>query len=280
MCAIVVKNDNAIFFFSGTGNSFYIALRLAEKMQNIDVYNIACINEMPTADYKRVGFVFPVYGFTMPNIVERFLSDYQFDKDTYYFSVLTMGGFAFGAKYRICMTVKNAKGHLNYIDIVYMPQNYILFSKVPSDKIIDEHLHNAIKRVEDLCSDILTYKDKRAIKPLTYYFTRKTAKTEQEKFKDTAKSFVVNDDCIKCGLCVNLCPVDNISMDEDKIIFSNHCECCLCCIHACPAEAINYLDKTAGKKRYLNPNISIGDMKKYCGDYRLESSTNPSLRNK
>ena len=263
-----MKNDNAIFFFSGTGNSFDIALRLAEEMQGTDIYNLACIDEMPTATYKRVGFVFPVYGFTMPNIVARFLSSYKFDKDTYYFSILTMGGFAFGAKYRTRMKVENAGGYLNYVDTIYMPENYILFSKVPSGKIINEHLRNAANRVKSLCSDIMAHKKKRAMKPLTYYVTKKTAKAELEKLKGTAQNFVISGRCAKCGLCVRLCPVNNISMDTAEITFANHCECCLCCIHACPMEAINYLDKTIGKKRYINPNISIEDMKKYRADYQ------------
>ena len=265
-----MKNDNAIFFFSGTGNSFDIALRLAEKMQSADVYNLACIDEIAALKYKRVGFVFPVYGFTMPNIVERFLSNYKFDQETYYFSILTMGGLALGAKYRTRMAVEKIGGYLNYIDIIYMPENYILFSKVPSDKIIREQMHNATKRVGEVCSDVLSNKEKRAKKPLTYYFTKKTAKTEQEKFKVAAQSFTVNESCNKCGLCVRLCPVDNISTNEEGMVFSNHCECCLCCMHACPKEAINYLNKTSGKQRYINTNISIGDMKKYCGDYKVK----------
>jgi hypothetical protein len=34
-------------------------------------------------------------------------------------------------------------------------------------------------------------------------------------------------------------------------------------MHACPKQAINYGNTTVGKKRYINPNINIEDMKKY-----------------
>jgi hypothetical protein len=56
-------------FFSGTGNSFDIALKIAEQIKNTDIINIPSLK-----NYKRVGFIFPVYGFTMPNIVSKFVS--------------------------------------------------------------------------------------------------------------------------------------------------------------------------------------------------------------
>jgi MinD superfamily P-loop ATPase len=79
-----------------------------------------------------------------------------------------------------------------------------------------------------------------------------------------AKNFVVGNDCIKCKKCIRICPVENIKMVGDNIIFDEHCECCLAYIHLCPKEAINYGEKTIGKKRYINPNINIEEMKEYC----------------
>lgn len=258
-----MENENAIFFFSGTGNSFDIALRLAENLRSTDVFNIACAADAPARRYKRVGFVLPVYGFTMPNIVSRFISAFEFCDDTYYFAVLTMGALALGAKNRVQTAVENAGGRLSYIDIIYMPENYILFSKVPSDKVISNSLRDSLKRVSRVGENIKAHKTKRAIRPVTYYLTTKASRAETQKFRYVARSFTVSEDCIKCGKCVELCPVGNITLTDEGVAFAENCECCLGCIHACPAAAIDYLDKTQGKKRYINPRVNIGEMKNY-----------------
>jgi flavodoxin len=134
-------SEKAICFFSGTGNSFDIAKRLTYKLHDAKLYNIANMTSYDSIiGCKHVGIVFPVYGFTMPNIVKRFIEALPFQKDTYYFCVPTMGAFAFGAFYRTAEAFETAGGHLDYINQIYMPENYILFSNVPSDKLIEKHL--------------------------------------------------------------------------------------------------------------------------------------------
>jgi ferredoxin/flavodoxin len=257
-------SDNAIFFFSGTGNSFDVAKRLTEKLHNTRLYNIANLASNDSiSKYERVGIIFPVYGFTLPNIVKRFIQTMPFNKDTYYFCVPTMGAFAFGAFYRTSEVFTAAGGHLDYINNVYMPENYILFSNVPSDKLIAKHLANSHNRVNEIARDVASKKLKPATKPFSYRFVEKISKEESKKWKYTAQSFRVSSDCIKCEKCVRLCPVGNIQVEDYSISFSNHCECCLSCIHACPTQAINFGTITIGKKRYINPNIDIERMKDY-----------------
>ncbi|GHT99293.1 4Fe-4S ferredoxin [Spirochaetia bacterium] len=257
-------NENAIFFFSGTGNSFDITKRIAEKLGNTDIFNIANIKVMPVLDnYKKIGLIFPVYGFTMPNIVARFISQLKINENVYNFSVVTMGAFALGAMYRTMEAYNKINIKLNYITNVYMPENYILFSNVPSDKLIKTHLDNSVKRVTEIVLDIQQCKEKPAKKSIFYNFVKKTSLEESGKWAFTAKSFVINNDCVKCKKCINICPVNNISYTNENIVFGEHCECCLACIHSCPKQAINYGDKTIGKKRYINQNIKIEEIKTY-----------------
>jgi ferredoxin len=63
-----------------------------------------------------------------------------------------------------------------------------------------------------------------------------------------AKKYEINRDCIKCMKCIKVCPVENIQMVNDRIVFDNYCECCLACIHLCPKEAINYGKKLLRKR--------------------------------
>jgi len=48
--------------------------------------------------------------------------------------------------------------------------------------------------------------------------------------------------CLKCGLCVQLCPVDAIRVRHRAFqIINDACIGCLACLEACPADAIVYL---------------------------------------
>jgi ferredoxin/flavodoxin len=261
------NNEIAICFFSGTGNSFDITKRLSQALGGTSLYNIATMqNPTVLIEYKRVGFVFPVYGFTMPNIVKRFLESLPINGNTYYFAVLTKGAFALGADRRMQEVFKKAGGKLNYITYVYMPENYILFSNLPSEKIVKTHLENSKRRVADIAKDVLSGKMKRAkITPIDIMFgniIKNISRKESQQWHETAKKFTVSGTCTGCNKCAKLCPVNNITMSDGKPVFDNHCECCLACIHSCPTQAIQ-AERTVGKKRYTNPNVNLIDMKKF-----------------
>lgn len=53
----------------------------------------------------------------------------------------------------------------------------------------------------------------------------------------------VDDNCVGCGLCVESCPVDAISLIEDKAnIDTELCIECGMCVDICPLEAIHQKD--------------------------------------
>lgn len=53
---------------------------------------------------------------------------------------------------------------------------------------------------------------------------------------------VDSDKCFNCGICITLCPVEAISMDENSTVVFNREKCvgstCSACVDACPARAI------------------------------------------
>ena len=48
------------------------------------------------------------------------------------------------------------------------------------------------------------------------------------------------DACIGCGKCVELCPLNNIRLENGKPVWGKHCTHCMACICYCPKEAIEY----------------------------------------
>jgi ferredoxin len=47
----------------------------------------------------------------------------------------------------------------------------------------------------------------------------------------------VNDQCILCGLCIEVCPVDAIDSRDSKMINKEKCITCCACIKSCPQNA-------------------------------------------
>ncbi len=64
---------------------------------------------------------------------------------------------------------------------------------------------------------------------------------------------VMQEKCMKCGLCKKLCPTNNIKMN-DFPQFNKKCELCMRCISFCPTKAITILGKEF--IRYKAVNVS------------------------
>ena len=60
-----------ICWYSVSGNSFAVAKRLAEKIQNAELVRITGETVVPAA--ARVGIIFPVHAFGAPSAVKRFV---------------------------------------------------------------------------------------------------------------------------------------------------------------------------------------------------------------
>ena len=71
------------------------------------------------------------------------------------------------------------------------------------------------------------------------------------RFFVKAEAFRATDACIGCGKCVELCPLNNIRLENGKPIWGKNYTHCMACICYCHKEAIEYGKKSKGKPRYL-----------------------------
>ena len=147
-----------IFYFSGTGNSEWIANQLT-KGQNEDLVFIpeALKNEALEFDLQKdekIGFVFPIYSWAPPEIVLRFinrisLKEYQ---NQYLFFVCSCGDDT-GLTQQVLVKALNDKGWLCHAGFsVTMPNNYVLLPgfDVDTKELERIKLANAVPRLTEI----------------------------------------------------------------------------------------------------------------------------------
>lgn len=245
-----------IYYFSGTGNSYYCAKMLGEKM-GLEVKKIEREIEV-SGEVENLGIIFPVYALGPPNIVKEFIRKLKGIKASYVFLVFTYGGF-FGRALEYTESLLEKEGIvLSYGAGVKYPDNYIISFKVPNEKKQMEIIEHADRKLGKILKEIRGKKvSKETDRIPTRYIPNLVYEVSAKNFRKMGKNLRADSRCISCGLCERECPVGNIIQAGKKIVFGVRCELCLRCVHICPVKCINYKDKTQNKKRYLNPKVYV-----------------------
>ena len=249
-----------IFYFTATGNSKFIAERIAAKT-NDSLVNIAeCIQagnfSFELKNDEAIGFVVPVYAMGIPMIVTDFLKSISISvtPNNYAFAVLNSGGTTGNAGKMIDKYVK-----LNAVFGIKTVDNYVPMSKVASDEIINMQLDKAEEDIDEIVNYVMEKKNGgfnnlkgpvpgllTALAHPIFMSSRKTAK------------FTVNENCNGCGLCEKICPRSVIKINDGKPTWEKpQCEICLACLHRCPKTSINYGKKTAVNGRFVNKRVEF-----------------------
>ena len=246
-----------VVYFTGTGNSGfcaeYIAGLLDDRMMNSAEY-LRKSERAELASEKPWIFVCPIYAWQMPSVFEEFIRRSSFSGNRNAYFVLTCGGDMGAAGKR----VEELCGEIGLTFCgateVVMPDNFILMFKAPDEEesrsIVDSalpvlrKLTELIREGKELPARKIGLIDKVKSGPINKGFCSFYLKTEP---------FRVEDSCISCGICEDLCPLGNISLVNGRPEWGTRCALCTGCINGCPAEAIQYGKQTKGKRRYRFP---------------------------
>jgi len=252
-----------IFYFSGTGNSRWIAdevstfqnerlISIAEEMNNGDKSF-----QYSLAESEIVGFIFPVYSWAPPSIVLEFIKKVRFTnyKGHYCFFICSCGDEA-GLTLKIMNNaVRSKEWKWNAGFSVIMPNNYVSLPGFDTDpkELEQTKLKEAVGTVKHI-NDILTKRtDVFECKKGSWAFLKsRIINPLFNKYAVTAKPFHVTDGCIACGLCEKHCPMHNIKV-SDKPEWGDNCTSCLACYNICPQHVIHYGKATLKKHQYFHP---------------------------
>jgi ferredoxin len=255
-----------IYYFSGTGNSLYLAKRIREQFEQAELIHITAVlcADAPTIQADVLGFVFPVYAWGPPKLVEEFVKRMTVSQPQYLFVAATHGG---GPENTLAYMEKLLKSKNLRIDGAFdipMPSNYI----TGSNPLSPEEARVVMERNHPQLSNILrqiAWKQRLPIpRSRTVSGKLKTAVIHPLFAKNATKQgrkFSTSELCKGCGLCTKLCPVENITLGIDnKPVWHQQCEYCLGCINWCPQQAIESGSATKGRNRYHHPDVSLKEM--------------------
>lgn len=249
-----------IFYFSGTGNSRWAAELLGNSLKD----RVIPISESFASgrfsynldEGEALGFVFPTYSWGPPPVMEEFVKRLDlkgYTNDTYCYMVATCGddvGLLVDMWKKVLGDIR-----LNAAYTVVMPNNYILLPgfDVDDDATERRKKRNAIGRVKCIASHVKKRKEEISVYKGHWAWVK--SRVINPWFRRNCMSdskFVVNaDKCIRCGICVNSCPMKNVKMNDGVPSWHGNCAMCLACIHHCPQRAIEYAKATRKKGRYV-----------------------------
>ena len=245
--------------FSGTGNSYYIAKRLSEEIQDCQILMIPHLMREERFELtEQVGFIFPVYKGFPPNLVVHFIQEVFAKQDLspikYLFTVATRYLFQAYTFQAMDVVLKEAGAMASYVNHVVMPDGYVPLLAAPTEEKIASLYAQAENKIALIAADIKNEKIDPPRRPL---FSRLAINLIMvpihRAFMDTPQYFAVTDACISCGLCYRMCPSANIEMVQGKPVFDRACTGCLGCYHRCPTQAIVFKGKRVKPGRYPNP---------------------------
>ncbi|MEG1583501.1 MAG: EFR1 family ferrodoxin [Anaerovorax sp.] len=243
-----------IFYFSGTGNSKWVAEEIGQSVgeEAVDIAHLMQqgIKKIIPGKKEKIGIVFPVYAWGAPELVMEFLDYIQMKEDPYVFVVCTCGE---EAGHVMKLVQKKIKVDVGYS--IIMPNNYILGFDVDDEEIAKGKIDNAKLRIIQICQYINANEKMMDCYGGSLSFLKThVANKFFNLFCRNTKGFYVEESCDGCGLCQENCPVKSIKIVEGKPIWGKQCTMCLSCIHRCPKKAIQYGKGTKNKGRYYFKN--------------------------
>jgi ferredoxin len=206
-----------LFCFTSTGNSLYTAQKIGERIGGavlpMSGENVACHDTV-------IGFVFPVFFWGLPRMVERFILNMQItNKDAYVFGVATSGGPVFGVLGQL-KTLLKAKGvSLHYGARLISVSNYLPNNEDNDSEAFRQKIDQKIVKIAE---EIAIRKTNRimAFTPLNKLIYRYYPNEHSDQH------FTITSQCSGCATCQKVCPADNIVIKNSQPCFLHRCEHC------------------------------------------------------
>lgn len=258
-----------LFYFSATGNSLQLARDVAANLGNCELVSIATAMADGTcaSSSERIGFVFPVFAWGLPRMVQDFVARVELPHAKYLFAISTCVAIPGNTLGELAARLK-AKGLRLHAGFAVGAARSSLMKLNRLDQIIirlNGHREKP-RRGEDRLSEMVDHiRASRVLPPeksgwAANIFGSMLHGPALKAFKTSDAQFVVSETCKGCGNCAKLCPRGNIRLTDGRPAFTHNCELCHACIQWCPQFAIRHPGFDTNPRQYRNPAVRISDL--------------------
>jgi ferredoxin len=245
-----------LFYFSGTGNSLFVANELAKKIPGSKVRPIISLLRQGVilTDAETIGIVFPVHAMTIPTAIKQFLRMIDLRQVEYVFAVATRLGLVFEDFGAIDRRLRKKRRRLDAHFLLNMGSNDVKVEgyRCPTGEKIAAYEADVLKRL-DMISGVVGRRERH--RPRDTEFTiglpyGRIRNRLTERFIVSLKGlserfggvnyFYVDDSCSGCGICERVCLSGKIEMTGDRPAWSKDvlCHMCYACINYCPKRSV------------------------------------------
>ncbi len=259
-----------LFYFSGTGNTRYIARRICDTLNEhgyeataISIENLNSMEARIQIDNSSVvGLGWPIYGSDIPAIMQSFIKSMPIADGKPLLTFCTQMAFS-GDGAVVMRRQLESKGYVQKWAMQFNMPNNVSVKGIPLSVCDDYAMHEEkyLKTAREK-ADNFAFKVLNNVEDINgaTIFNTIAAMSQRPAFKylmhDAAKKKIgVNDDCNGCGMCVQMCPKNVFKLDSGKAYRANVKECTLClrCTNFCPQGAVTVF-KSVKKPLYKGPD--------------------------
>ncbi|MBU0996569.1 MAG: EFR1 family ferrodoxin [Firmicutes bacterium] len=252
-----------LFYFSGTGNTYYVAKKIMEYFRKSDICDLYSIEKhladgsdlIESADI--VGIGYPIYGSSLPKIVKDFISSLKTsNKIAFTFCTQLMfsgDGAAYGGR-----LLKKRGFVVKWQEHFNMPNNITdiriltLRHKMNYQKIEKRISYKTRKFVQRILSE-RPYKKGSNFFSLLLGLSQRVAYEKMELNAYPNAIRIKEELCNGCTLCTLICPTNNLEMKDGIAVSKDYCTLCYRCINHCPKKAMYMILKKGVKHPYHGP---------------------------
>ena len=257
--------ETRIYYYTGTGNSLWVARMIARDLENVAIVSLADWEEgVELIDSPIIGLVFPVHIWGVPRRMVRFARALKGLQPKYVFAVAVNGGQVSATLVQLKRILDEGGMALSSGFAVTLPSNYIPWGG-PGSILEQERLfQSALPKISGIAAFVGNLRAGPVEKgPLWQRLLFSTIyKLSFGRVPGWDKDFWVDEKCNQCATCVKVCPTHNIEMTgpDERPVWMHRCEQCFACLQWCPREAIQYGPKTPKYERYHHPKVRLQDV--------------------
>ncbi len=253
-------SENIIYCFSGSGHCLNMAMSIARVLGDTDIVMMRSYPVKTDAtEAKRVGFVFPCYGGGLPGDFEEYAKAITIAPGTYKFAVEQYAGYLGCGLHKLdeIVGLDYWDSVSNHSTCIWLMPHRLTFPPT-SKKAAQQRIDRKAMEVGG-AARAMKRSEKKPPRNAIFALESKGFSTAHSK---NVQRYTVNENCIGCGTCRDLCPRGNIRLAEGRPVFGTDCIGCLSCVQYCPKEAINVGKITEKRERFPNPNVKPADLTK------------------